>query len=75
MLIELSTQDREAEPRFTGQQSVRPPYGGGPGGPGGYAGGYNGPPGGPPGSIPGAGGRQIYVSNVSKSIQLIGSLN
>lgn len=67
MLIVGSSQDREAEPRFTGQQSVRPPYGGGPGGPGGYPGGYQGPPGGGPpgGGIPGA-GRQIYVSNVSK---------
>lgn len=67
MLITKLLQDREAEPRFTGQQSVRPTYSGGPGGPGGYAVGYQGPPGGgPPGGMPGgAGGRQIYVSNVS----------
>ncbi|KAL0637782.1 g-strand binding protein [Maublancomyces gigas] len=62
-------EDREAEPRFTGQQSVRPPYGGGPGGPGGYPGGYQGPPGGGPpgGGIPGA-GRQIYVSNLPYTV-------
>ncbi|KAG0136032.1 hypothetical protein HOY82DRAFT_576589 [Tuber indicum] len=56
-------EDREAEPRFTGQQGTRPPYPGGPPGssyPGsGYSGG-----GGGGGGVPGAGGRQIYVSNL-----------
>lgn len=62
-------QDRESEPRFTGQG---PPTrggfdggmgrGGGYGGGGGGGGGYGG--GGGFGGAPGGGGRQIYVSNV-----------
>ena len=57
---DISNQDREAEPRFTG-----PPAGGrggyeGPPGRGGFGGGF----GGGMASGGGGGGRQIYVSNV-----------
>ncbi|RPA95070.1 RNA-binding domain-containing protein [Choiromyces venosus 120613-1] len=61
-------EDREAEPRFTGQQNTRPPYPGGPPGGGGYpGGGYSGGGGGGVG-VPGAGGRQIYVSNLPYTV-------
>ncbi|KAL7271139.1 g-strand binding protein [Rhizina undulata] len=59
-------EDREAEPRFTGQQSARPPYPGAPaGGPTGFTPGYG------SGSSMGsasAGGRQIYVSNLPYTV-------
>ncbi|PWW80585.1 hypothetical protein C7212DRAFT_290400 [Tuber magnatum] len=58
-------EDREAEPRFTGQQGTRPPYAGGPPGAGYPGGGYSGGGG---GGVPGAGGRQIYVSNLPYTV-------
>lgn len=60
LTVDLHSQDREAEPRFTGPPSGRGDYGGAPRGGGGYGGaaGYGG---GPP---MGGGGRQLYVSNV-----------
>lgn len=59
-VVNISYQDREAEPRFTGPPSGgRGGYEGGPRG--GYGGGFGG---GPMGASTGGGGRQIYVSNV-----------
>lgn len=57
MYLTLVSQDREAEPRFTGPPAARGGYEGGPPRGGGFGGGYGGPP-------ASGGGRQIFVNNV-----------